>query len=106
VNGYIYAVAPDGNGLILVTIATGAHSSTAVEMRLEEGWVSRCYRRREVAPLAINALEATGGCELRTLIVPFNQQQKEEVERFVAQWVLAEGRHSTERTGQGDLAKT
>jgi hypothetical protein len=42
--------------------------------------------------LAINALEAMGGCELCTLIVPFNQQQKEEVERFVAQWVLTESK--------------
>lgn len=96
--GRIYVVAPNGNELILVTIAADAHSSskpsTAVETRIEAGWVSRCYGRRESAPVAINTFEARGNCELRTLIVPFNQQQKDEVEGFVTQWVLAEGCHT------------
>ncbi len=107
-NGHIHVTAPDGKGLILVTIATSAHSSTelspTVGIRLEEGWVSRCYGQRELAPLAINTLEAQGSCELRTLIVPFNQQQKEEVERFVTQWVLTENSRPTEQNKRRDLA--
>lgn len=95
--GRVYVVAPDGNELILVTIAVAAHSSaglpTAVETRIEAGWVSRCYGRREAAPVVINTFEAPGNCELGTLIVPFNQQQQEEVERFVTQWLSANGAH-------------
>lgn len=88
----------DGNELLLVARwAVAPAPSQQLHWAVTEGWVSRCYGQREMAPVVTLTTEAQGTVELETLLVPlsnqpFNrqpnrQQELSANERFIMQWL-------------------
>jgi len=64
-NNHFKAVDASGNELSIY-----AFGKSEPRAQIEEGWVSRCYGRREPAPAALFEADATGSHEFTSFIIP------------------------------------
>jgi len=60
----------DGNRLIIY-----AFSESNTEVKIERGWVSRVYGKRDAAPVGIIEISGTGDQEVMSFILPFTAKQ-------------------------------
>ena len=82
--------APAGQELILTARAVGGQ---ALDFALADGWVSRCYGQREVAPVITITTEAQGDFTVETLLLPLPReyQVRQTADEFVRQLYTASG---------------
>jgi uncharacterized heparinase superfamily protein len=74
-NEQIRASAPTGQELLLMARSDGGQT---LKFAVTDGWVSRCYGQREIAPVVTISTEACGGLVVETLLIPLINQHAED----------------------------
>ncbi|MCI0392809.1 MAG: heparinase II/III family protein [Acidobacteria bacterium] len=90
--------APGNGEMVLATFAAGERSrANGLQARIEQGWVSRCYGRRQPAPVGVFEASGWGRQTFITVLIPVAPGGRVDVEQLIKRWLIEEREANTER---------